>query len=31
MQFLIGSVALKGEIKEITYDEAIQMIDRSAA
>lgn len=31
MNYLIGSAALKGEIKEITYDDAIQMIDRSAA
>lgn len=31
MQFLIGSAALKGEIKEVSYDDAVQMIDRSAA
>lgn len=30
MDYLIGSIALKGEIKEITHDEAISMIDRSA-
>jgi hypothetical protein len=31
MEFLIGSAALKGEIKEVNHDEAVQMIDRSAA
>lgn len=31
MQYLIGSVALKGELKDVTHDDAIAMIDKSAA
>ena len=31
MNFLIGSAALKGELKEVTHEQAIEMIDKSAA
>ena len=31
MDFLVGSAALKGQIKEIDHDKAVTMIDRAAS
>jgi TPR repeat protein len=31
LDYLIGSAALRGELKEVNHDQAVQMIDRAAA